>query len=70
MFKNKNDYSVIIFLENGKTLKLEYVQNIYKLHLWCIEKNIIYLYFNIYNRRTRNFIIQHINGNFINPYPR
>ncbi len=67
--KKKNDYTCIIFLNTGRIMRMPYVHNLYKLHIWLIQKNILYDYINVYNRRTRNFIIRINNGDFINPYP-
>lgn len=67
--KNKNDYSCIIFLKNGKTMKMQYVHNIYALHNWLNGKRIDYEYINVYLRRSGQFIHRQYYNNFITAKP-
>lgn len=72
MYKNKNDYSVIVFGSRGYLCKLEYVQNLYSLVKW-LENSRKYRgwkMMNVYNRRSGEFIKQYKKGSFIDAKPR
>jgi hypothetical protein len=71
MFKKDNDYSIEAFDNNGRRFfVLPFSHNIYKSSLWIKQKIGNYHHINVYNRRTRAFIIQFKEGDFIPPYPR
>lgn len=65
-----NKYSCVVYFPNGQKLFFKYVQNIYKLHLWLHSKNRgDYKYINVYNRKSKIFIVRYYNGNYINGTP-
>lgn len=71
-FKNKNDYTVIVFFDDGKPpLKSEFVHNCYKMALWLNESRnySTWKYFNVYARRTQRYIRRFYPNSFIEPKP-
>ncbi len=71
-FKNKNDYSVIVFENNRFLCKYTYVGNLYKFVLF-LEKTYQFKNWtamNVYVRRSGRFLKQYRNGDFIPPKPR
>lgn len=70
-FKNKNDYSCIVFKSNQVLIKLEYVHSIYALTKWLDgSKYNEWEYINIYCRRSRRYISRQIKGSFIVQFPK
>lgn len=73
-FQNKNDYSVIVFFDDGKPpLKMPYVHNCYACSQWLTRsKNYTnWLYMNVYARRTLRYIKRfYANNNFIEAKPK
>jgi len=72
-FKNKNDYSFIVFdKDNNQICKIEFVHNCYKSAQWLTDsKNYNqWHYANIYNRRSGTFMKRIYKGNFIESYPK
>jgi hypothetical protein len=66
MLKNKNDYSVIVFLENqSKPKKWEYVDKLNGFAMFLDKKHATWLYMNVYNRRSGQFMKQLKKGTFI-----
>lgn len=72
-FRNKNDYSVIVFFENEqKPLKFEYVHSCYALSKW-LDSSFKYKnwkYFNVYVRRSSMYLRRFYKGSFIPAKPR
>jgi len=69
MLKPKNDYSVIVFLENeSKPKKWTFVHKLNGFSMLLNEKHSNWLYMNVYNRRTGAFLKQLRKGNFIPPF--
>lgn len=69
-FKNNNDYSCIVFLANGRQMKMQYVHSIIRLKYWLKDKSIDYKYINIYVRRSGRFLIRNYPNQFINSKPK
>ncbi len=70
-FQNKNDYSVTVFNDNGFLVKVQYVNNIYKLCQWLDgSKYNSWTYLNVYARRSQRFIKRQYKGNFIDQKPK
>ena len=66
METKKNDYSVIVFLENeSKAKKWEYVHKLNGFAMFLNNKHPQWLYMNVYERRTGKFMKQFKKGNFI-----
>ncbi len=66
MLKGKNDYSVIVFLENEKRpKKWEYVHKLNGFAMFLDKKHSSWLYMNVYNRRSGQFMKQLKKGTFI-----
>lgn len=72
IWKNKNDYSIIIFdLNNQQIAKMEFVDNLFKASQWLDNsKYRDWHYFNAYNRRSGMFLKRYYKGNFIPAKPR
>ena len=70
-FQNKNDYSVIVFCENDKTVKVSYVHSCYSLAKWLDNsKYKDWKYFNVYVRRSGRFLKRFYKGNYIENKPK
>lgn len=66
MLKKKNDYSVIVFLENQtKPKKWTYVHKLNGFSMFLNKKHPTWKYMNIYNRRGGNFMKQIKKGDFV-----
>jgi len=70
MYKNKNDYSVIIALSNGDFKKYTFVHNLYNFSNFVNRQFPGWSALNVYNRRTGKFLIQYHPGDFIPPKPK
>jgi hypothetical protein len=69
METNKNDYSVIVFLENEtKPKKWEYVHKLNGFSMFLNTSHPTWKYMNVYERRTGKFLKQFRKGNFIPPF--
>lgn len=71
MRKRKNDYSIVIFFNNGKPpQKMEFVHNLLNCTKWLDNSRNYYdyIYINIYLRRSGEYIGRHYKGNFIYPF--
>lgn len=69
MEKKKNDYSVIVFLENeSKPKKWVYVHKLNGFSMFLDQKHPTWLYMNVYERRTRKYIKRFQKGEFIPPF--
>ena len=66
MLKQKNDYSVIVFIENEtKPKKWEYVHKLNGFSMFLSKKHPNWLYMNVYNRRSGQFMKQFKRGAFV-----
>lgn len=69
-FKNKNDYSIEVYLGSKRVLALTFVHSIYKITLWLDKKNIEWSVINIYARRSRRFITRQYKKDYIVDKPK
>lgn len=66
MLKKKNDYSVIVFLENEtKPKKWTYVHKLNGFSMFLNKNHDKWLYMNVYNRRSGQFMKQFKRGVFV-----
>ncbi len=70
-FKNKADYALIFFFEHRKPIKYQFVDNVYKavVNLDRYEKQ-PFIHCNVYARRTKRFLVQIKQGDYIDPKPK
>lgn len=72
-FKNKNDYSLIIFSENNQCLgKMEFVHSVFNASLWLTQSSNYssWHYVNVYVRRSGRFLRRFYKGNYIENKPK
>ena len=66
MLKRKNDYSVIVFLENqSKPKKWEFVHKLNGFSMHLNKEHSTWEYMNVYERRTGKFLKRLKKGSFI-----
>jgi hypothetical protein len=68
-FKNKNDYSVQVYLNSEKRLFTEYVHSIYAYTQWLNKQGVFWDYLLVYVRRSRAVLCYYKNGDFIDSKP-
>jgi len=68
MGKQKNDYSVVVFLSTGEVKKWSYVGKLDGFTKFLNEKHSAWMYMNVYNRRTREFLKRFYSGNKVPTY--
>jgi hypothetical protein len=69
-YKNKNDYSIIVFDQDEKfLLKWTYVHGLYGA-AQSLDKKYEWKYFNVYNRRSGQYIGRYYRGGYIPNKPR
>jgi len=68
-FKNKNDYSVTVFLNKEKRLFSEYVNSVFSYTQWLDKQAITWDYILVYVRRSRAVLCYYRNGDFIDSKP-
>jgi hypothetical protein len=69
MLKKKNDYSVIVFLENqSKPKKWSYVHMLNGFKMFLNKKHPTWEYMNVYNRREGTFIKRFKKNDFVPPF--
>jgi hypothetical protein len=69
MLKKKNNYSVIVFLENqSKPKKWAFVHKLNGFSMFLNKEHSNWLYMNVYSRKTGKFLKQLRKGNFIPPF--
>lgn len=56
IFKNKNDYSVVIFRTGQSPFKVTYVHNLRKMLDYAERKYSGFKYMNVYNRRSSDYM--------------
>jgi DMSO/TMAO reductase YedYZ heme-binding membrane subunit len=66
--EHKNDYSVIAFTETGETKKWQYVHKLNGFALFLTKQHPSWKYFNVYDRRTGQYLKRFYKGNFIPPF--
>ena len=66
--KHKNDYSVVVFLENGQVKKWTYVHTLNSFANFLNQKHSDWKYFNVYNRRTAEYLQRVYRGAAIPAY--
>lgn len=68
-FKNKNDFTIIVFSGSQFLGKMVYVHNLYAASLWLnsSRKFESWTYFNVYARRSGRYLQRCYRGNFIPP---
>jgi hypothetical protein len=69
MLKKKNDYSVIVFLENEqKPKKWTYVHKLNGFSMFLNKNHPNWIYMNVYDRRGGQFMKQFKKGVFVPPF--
>lgn len=69
-FKNKNDYSIIVFDKDGNfILKWTYVGGLYKASQY-LNSRYNWSYMNVYVRRSGRFLSRYYRGNYIPNKPK
>lgn len=69
MEKKKNNYSVIVYLENqSKPKKWTYVHKLNGFSMFLNKEHPTWKYMNVYDRRTRDFLRQFKSTDFIPPF--
>ncbi|GAA4914336.1 hypothetical protein GCM10023313_17110 [Mucilaginibacter defluvii] len=62
---HKNDYSCIVICDTGEVKKWTYVHGLYGFSKFLNEKHPGWHYFNVYNRRTREYLARFSPNDFI-----
>ena len=62
---HKNDYSIIAFFPNRTPLKWQFVHSLKSVEKSLNEKHPDWLYMNVYDRRTRQYLKRFYKGNDI-----
>ena len=69
METKKNDYSVIVYLENdNKPKKWSYVHKLNGFSMFLNTSHPTWSYMNVYERRTGKYLKRFYKGNFIPPF--
>lgn len=69
MSNKKNDYSVIVYLENeSKPKKWTYVHKLNGFSMFLNKEHPTWEYMNVYNRRTREYLKRYKPNDFIPPF--
>lgn len=63
--KHDNDYSVIVFLSDGKAKKWKFVHSLKNTAKFLDEKHSEWNYMNVYNRRTGQYLKRFYKGNSV-----
>jgi hypothetical protein len=61
LFSKKNDFTAIIFLNDGTVKKYQFVHNIFKFKTF-INSKFNWNYVNIYDRRTKEYLCRMYNN--------
>ncbi|SFE98683.1 hypothetical protein SAMN05216283_102310 [Sunxiuqinia elliptica] len=61
--KQKNDYSVVVFLSTGEVKKWTYVHKLSGFVQFLDNKHSEWIYMNVYNRRNRKYLKRFYKGN-------
>ena len=62
---HKNDYSCIAYFPDGKPKKWEFVHKLNGFAEFLTTKHPAWLYFNVYERRTRKYLKRYYKGNLV-----
>jgi len=54
--KHKNDYTIVVFFNEGNPKKWVYVHKLKDFASFLNQKHSEWKYFNVYNRRNRNYL--------------
>lgn len=54
--KHRNDYSVIVFFSSGEAKKWSFVNKLKGFATFLDNKHSGWMYMNVYNRKTREFV--------------
>jgi hypothetical protein len=68
MSEHKNDYSVIVFFDNEKPKKWQYVNKLNGLAMFLNNKHSSWTYFNVYDRRKGIYLKRFHKKEFIPPF--
>lgn len=69
MLKKKNDYSVIVYFEEGsKPKKWSFVHKLNGFKMFLNKEHSQWQYMNVYNRRSGDFICRFHRDSFIPPF--
>lgn len=63
--QHKNDYSCIVYFPNGNPKKWEFVHKLKGFADFLTAKHATWLYFNVYERRTRKYLKRYYKGNLV-----
>lgn len=62
---HKNDYSVVVFFQSGNPKKWKFVHTLNSLSRFLHKNHPGWKYFNVYDRKTGQYLKRFYNGNFI-----
>lgn len=66
MLKNKNDYSVIVFFEDGaKPKKWKFVHSLFSFSKFLDKEHPSWDYMNVYIRRSGDFLKRYKRGQYV-----
>lgn len=65
MRKQKNEYSVVVFLSTGEVKKWSYVNKLSGFEQFLNSKHSDWQYMNVYNRKTREYLKRFYKGNAV-----
>jgi hypothetical protein len=65
---HKNDYTVVVFMEDGTAKKWGYVHNLGGFASFLNKSHSSWKYFNVYNRRQGKYLKRFYKGNFVPPF--
>ena len=68
MGKQKNDYSVVVFLSTGEVKKWSFVGKLKGFAEFLDKKHSAWKYMNVYDRRTREYLKRFYKGNSVPTY--
>ena len=63
IFKNRNDYSVQVWMKTEKVAYMEYVNDVAKYLRGLDEQHIEWQYANVYTRRNRKYLKRYYQNN-------
>lgn len=66
--KHKNDFSVVVFFDNEKPKKWKFVHTLKSISIFLNEKHSGWKYFNVYNRRTEQYLGRIYKGSNVPEY--
>ena len=66
--KHRNDYSVIVFLSTGEVKKWSFINKLGDFTKFLDSKHSEWIYMNVYNRRTREYLRRFYKGDKVPNY--